>query len=87
MLFISYRDIDIRYGSIDNFLNWLTGCSAGCSFRCDRDGVWYRYDYDTYKYATSNEGCDMSPSGFLKGTKTRFVNKYFSKDTKCREWF
>lgn len=87
MLFISYKEIDIRYGSVDNFLDWLLNCSAGCSFHCDRDGIWYRYDYDTFEYAVSNEGYCVSPSGLFATLKQKFVDKYFSKDTKCREWF
>lgn len=42
MMFISYKDIDRVYGSVDGFLNWLMNCSSCCGFRCNNVGIWYR---------------------------------------------
>lgn len=55
MLFITYEDIELIYGTVDNFIDWLVNCSQGCSYLIDDKGIWYYYDHDTCK-GRNNEG-------------------------------
>lgn len=97
-MFLSYKQIEYAYGSVDNFLNDLIHRSAGCSWQADQDGIWFHFDFDTYigndnsGYITTDSddiGFDTSIFGFISRSKKQIVNKYMNimrKNKKHKEW-
>lgn len=94
-MFLSYKQIEYAYGSVENFLDDLIHRSAGCSFHADQDGISFHYDYDTYMgndnsgYVVTDRksiGFNVSVFGFISRSKKQIVEKYLCKNKRHKEW-
>lgn len=94
-MFLSYKQIEYAYGTVENFLDDLIHRSAGCSFHADSNGIWYHYDFDSYMgidnsgYVMTDRddvGFDSSIFGFISRSRKQIIQKFMCRNEKHKEW-